>query len=175
MKVGSHATSISRAIVSLSSAADAISCQCMKQCDRIRLGCVPVIAIDVRVKESISKRRDLLDQCVPVALHAAINAFWRFRQRVTLSRYLSATPSMTMFRALPSQILLLATLLILGACASSSDEAFDIVEATILEMQEAMEDGRVTSRDLVEAYLLRIAVYEDQVNAVITVNKNALE
>ncbi|HAT38181.1 MAG TPA: hypothetical protein DCS75_06785, partial [Gemmatimonadetes bacterium] len=82
---------------------------------------------------------------------------------------------MTMFRALPSQLLLLATLLILGACASSSDEAFDIVEATILEMQEAMEDGRLTSRDLVEAYLLRIAVYEDQVNAVITVNKNALE
>ena len=80
-----------------------------------------------------------------------------------------------MFRALPSQILLLVTLLLLGACASSSDEAFDIVEATILEMQEAMEDGRVTSRDLVEAYLLRIAVYEDQVNAVITVNKNALE
>jgi amidase len=82
---------------------------------------------------------------------------------------------MTMFRALPSQLLLLSILLILGACASSSDETFDIVEATILEMQEAMEDGRVTSRDLVEAYLLRIAVYEDQVNAVITVNKNALE
>ena len=80
-----------------------------------------------------------------------------------------------MFRALPNQIFLLAALLTLGACASSSDEAFDIVEATILEMQEAMEDGRVTSRDLVEAYLLRIALYEDQVNAVITVNKNALE
>ncbi len=110
-----------------------------------------------------------------MALQAAIDAFWRFRQRVTLSRYLSATPSMTMFRALPSQLLLLSILLILGACASSSDETFDIVEATILEMQEAMEDGRVTSRDLVEAYLLRIAVYEDQVNAVITVNKNALE
>ena len=64
--------------------------------------------------------------------------------------------------------------LVLAACAPAASEPFDVVEATILEMQEAMEEGRVTSRDLVEAHLLRIAMYEDQVNAVITVNKHAL-
>ena len=64
--------------------------------------------------------------------------------------------------------------LVLAACTPANSEPFDVVEATIFEMQEAMEDGRVTSRDLVEAHLLRIAMYEDQVNAVITVNKNAL-
>ena len=64
--------------------------------------------------------------------------------------------------------------LFLAACAPAADEPFDVVESTIAEMQEAMEEGRVTSRDLVEAHLLRIAMYEDQVNAVITVNKNAL-
>ena len=64
--------------------------------------------------------------------------------------------------------------LFLAACTPAAHEPFDVVEATIFEMQEAMEEGRVTSRDLVEAHLVRIAMYEDQVNAVITVNKNAL-
>ncbi len=54
------------------------------------------------------------------------------------------------------------------------EERFDVVEATIPEMQRAMEEGRVTSRELVEAHLLRIALYEERVNAVIAVNENAL-
>ena len=52
---------------------------------------------------------------------------------------------------------------------------FSAVEATIPEMQKAMEEGRITSRGLVEQSLLRIAIYEDRLNAVITVNKQALE
>jgi len=55
-----------------------------------------------------------------------------------------------------------------------SQERFDVVEATIPEMQAAMEEGRITSRDLVEAHLLRIALYEERVNAVIAVDANAL-
>lgn len=64
-----------------------------------------------------------------------------------------------------------------AACSPSAsvDEPFDVVEATIPEMQAAMEEGRITSRDLVEAHLLRIAVYEGRVNALISVNENALE
>ncbi len=42
-------------------------------------------------------------------------------------------------------------------------------------MMAAMMEGGVTSRDLVEQYLIRIATYEDKLNAVITVNRNALE
>ena len=65
-------------------------------------------------------------------------------------------------------------LLALVACADGPSEPFDVVEATIPEMQRAMEEGRLTSRELVEAHLLRIALYEERVNAVISVNENAL-
>jgi amidase len=50
-----------------------------------------------------------------------------------------------------------------------------VVEATISEMRTAMEQGRVTSREIVQQYLRRIATYEDKLNAVIVVNPRALE
>ena len=52
---------------------------------------------------------------------------------------------------------------------------FTIVEATIPEMRAAMEQGRVTSKDLVRECLLRIALHEKTLNAVMTVNPRALE
>src|SRR5258706_3357367 len=51
---------------------------------------------------------------------------------------------------------------------------FTVVEATIPELQTAMEQRRVTSRAIVEQYLTRIALYEDHLNAIITVNPGAL-
>src|SRR3984957_2841036 len=52
--------------------------------------------------------------------------------------------------------------------------SFNVVEATIPEMQAAMKERRITSRELVNQYLLRIALYNSKLNAVITVNPNAL-
>jgi amidase len=52
---------------------------------------------------------------------------------------------------------------------------FSAVEATISEMRAAMEEGRVTSRELVLQSLARIATYEDKLHAAITVNPNALK
>jgi amidase len=52
---------------------------------------------------------------------------------------------------------------------------FSVVEATIPEMQAAMRAGRVTSRELVQQYLTRIATYEDRINAVIYLNPRALQ
>ncbi len=52
---------------------------------------------------------------------------------------------------------------------------FSVVEATIPEMRLALEQKRVTSRELVLQYLSRIALYEDQLNAVIAVNRDALK
>jgi len=52
---------------------------------------------------------------------------------------------------------------------------FTVVEATIPEMQAALKSGRVTSRELVQQSLERIATYEDKLHAVITVNPNALK
>jgi amidase len=54
-------------------------------------------------------------------------------------------------------------------------QPFSVVEASIPEMRTAMEAGRTTSRRLVEAYLIRIALYEDRFNATLHVNANALK
>ena len=42
-------------------------------------------------------------------------------------------------------------------------------------MQNAMAQGRITSRELVLQYLTRIAYYEDSLNAAITINRHALQ
>src|SRR6185503_12865436 len=51
---------------------------------------------------------------------------------------------------------------------------FRVVESSIPEMQQALRDGRVTSRELVLQSLTRIATWEDKLHAAITVNPNAL-
>jgi amidase len=52
---------------------------------------------------------------------------------------------------------------------------FNVVEATIPQIREAMEQKRLTSRQLVMIYLARIATYEDRLNATLAVNSHALE
>ena len=52
---------------------------------------------------------------------------------------------------------------------------FSVVEASIPPMQAAMAKRQVTSRQLVEQYLIRIAIYEDRLNAALAVNPKALE
>jgi amidase len=61
------------------------------------------------------------------------------------------------------------------AGAAHAQKPFTVVEASIPEMQAAMQQGRVTSRQLVTQYLTRIALYEDKLHAAITVNPKALE
>jgi amidase len=51
---------------------------------------------------------------------------------------------------------------------------FSVVEASIPEIQAALAEGRVTSRELVRQYLTRIALYEDRLNAVMAVSRDAL-
>jgi amidase len=52
---------------------------------------------------------------------------------------------------------------------------FTVVEASIPEMQRAMREKRVTSREIVQQYLTRIAMYDAKLRATITVNPNALK
>src|SRR5579872_5809671 len=56
-----------------------------------------------------------------------------------------------------------------------SAHSFSVVETTIVDMRAAMEQKRVTSRELVTQYLARIATYENKIHAVITVNPRALQ
>jgi amidase len=82
------------------------------------------------------------------------------------------------------RLILSSSLLIvsLAACArdaslppaTATAKPFTVVEASIADMQKAMEEGRVTSRQLVEQYLQRVALYEEKLNATMTVNPNAL-
>jgi amidase len=78
--------------------------------------------------------------------------------------------------------LLLVSCLLVAATAHAKPKPpktppppFTVVEATIPEMQKALAEGRVTSRELVRQYLVRIGTYEDKLNAAITVNPKALE
>jgi amidase len=57
----------------------------------------------------------------------------------------------------------------------AAERTFRIVEATVPEMQKAMAEKRLTSRELVTEYLVRLALYEDRINAALAVNPHALE
>jgi amidase len=59
--------------------------------------------------------------------------------------------------------------------ATTANRQFTVVESSIREMQTAMQQGRITSREIVLQYLTRIATYEDKLNAVIAVNPHPLE
>jgi amidase len=59
--------------------------------------------------------------------------------------------------------------------ATPQHTPFNVVEATIPEMQKALRDGKTTSHELVQQYLIRIATYEDKLHAAITINPNALK
>jgi amidase len=81
---------------------------------------------------------------------------------------------------LPGVLVLAATLVPSAqskqaAKAAAPQPPFTIVEASIADMRAALEQRRVTSRELVQQYLLRIATYEERLNAVMTVNPAALE
>jgi amidase len=73
------------------------------------------------------------------------------------------------------RFLLLACLAALASCAHSPEKKFNVVEATIPQMQQAMTAGTLTSRELIRLYLERIAAYDSKLNAVVTVNPRALE
>src|ERR1700728_2074474 len=71
-------------------------------------------------------------------------------------------------------------------CASTSyiygqggkkTEPFQIVEATVDDIHNAMKDGELTSHELVQQYLDRIGAYDKRgpnINAIITLNSQAL-
>src|SRR5580698_3769627 len=61
-----------------------------------------------------------------------------------------------------------------AAAGSGGRASFTVVEATIPEMRTAMEQGRVTSHELVIQYLARIGMYENILRATITVNPHAI-
>src|SRR5438128_747428 len=82
-----------------------------------------------------------------------------------------------MKRALVFSCLAIAALglVVRGQSRPTARTPFRIVEATIPEMQAAMKDGRLTSRELVTQYLTRLAMYEHRLHAAVAVNAHALD
>src|SRR5437764_12715843 len=71
--------------------------------------------------------------------------------------------------------LTILSLVAAAAVAAAERKPFTVVEASIPEMQKAMREKRVTSRELVQQYLTRIALYDGKLHATISVNPNALK
>ena len=59
--------------------------------------------------------------------------------------------------------------------AKTAAAPFSVVEASIPDLQKALASGRVTSRQIVEEYLVRIATYDRLLRATISVNPRALQ
>ncbi len=62
-----------------------------------------------------------------------------------------------------------------GRSQPSPNGSFSVVEATIPQMAAAMAEKRVSSREIVRQYLVRLAIYEDRLNAALAVNPRALD
>ena len=65
-----------------------------------------------------------------------------------------------------------------GGDAATDPARFDVFEKTITELQTAMTDGGVTSREITAQYLARITAYDERgpaLNAIIAVNGRALD
>jgi Asp-tRNA(Asn)/Glu-tRNA(Gln) amidotransferase A subunit family amidase len=63
-----------------------------------------------------------------------------------------------------------------GPGKRNHDGNFEVTEATVAETKEAIRSGKVTCRQLVEAYLARIRAYDQptRLNAIVLVNPQAL-
>src|SRR5262245_42393854 len=68
-----------------------------------------------------------------------------------------------------------AAVLATGTVHARLREAFDPLEKTIRQLQDAMARKEIASAELVQFYLDRIAKYDRQVNAVLWVNPRALD
>src|SRR3989442_13066608 len=73
------------------------------------------------------------------------------------------------------KVLTILSLVAAATVAAAERTPFTVVEASIAEMQKAMREKRVTSRELVQQYLTRIALYDGKLHATISVNPNALK
>src|SRR5437016_9187001 len=73
------------------------------------------------------------------------------------------------------KVLTILSLVAAAAVAAAERKPFTVAEASIPEMQKAMREKRVTSRELVQQYLTRIALYDGKLHATISVNPNALK
>ncbi len=59
--------------------------------------------------------------------------------------------------------------------AQTDTKSFELEEVTISELQEAMKTGKMSSREITQKYLDRIATVDKKINSVIELNPDALQ
>ena len=72
--------------------------------------------------------------------------------------------------------LLVMILLSCGFLGAQTAAPFEIVEATIAQVHDAMRARRLTCRELVDGYIRRIEAYDKNgpaINAIVTINPDA--
>ncbi len=87
-----------------------------------------------------------------------------------------------MQRALVAGVAFIGTIVGLGVRGTGQEQErigtfatqVDVVERSIDDLQNAMNEGRFNSRDLVQAYIDRINKYEDRVNATAAISASAM-
>lgn len=80
-------------------------------------------------------------------------------------------PATKPFTAVVSAALIAASCSASPPLPAAQAAPFNVVEASIAEMQTAMHEGRTTSREIVTQYLTRIGLYEDTLNVAVSVNR----
>jgi len=72
-------------------------------------------------------------------------------------------------------LILLIFLTIPFQISAEQPEKFDLIEATISEIHQAIRSGEITCLQLVNAYLKRIETYDQstRLNAIVIINPNA--
>jgi hypothetical protein len=78
-------------------------------------------------------------------------------------------------RVVAAVAVVLVALYLPSRTADRDRSAFTVVEATIPDLQAAMKAGRLTSHQLVQQYLVRLALYEHRLHAALAINPRALE
>jgi amidase len=82
---------------------------------------------------------------------------------------------MSRAKLLAFSVILATTVVVSGQNRSRPQPPFQVVEASIQDLQAALASGRTTSRAIVTQYLIRLALYEDRLNAALAVNPKALD
>ncbi|WP_420462501.1 amidase [Candidatus Palauibacter sp.] len=96
--------------------------------------------------------------------------------RADVSRVVRTRVVHTFVRSFVVCALVCAWVRVSTAPLGAQTSVFDVAEASIPELQAALESGRVTSVDLVDAYLARIAAYDragPMLNAIVRVHPEA--
>lgn len=65
--------------------------------------------------------------------------------------------------------------LLISKCIALTEAPVDVTKMSLIEIEEAMDKGYITSEQLVNIYLERIEEYNDKFNAINQINENALE